>query len=254
MNEITYKQWHDEDQTFFVEFQPTFAQCVPESHTLSWAEILRITTDYAGEDFTQRGMPWQFLQDKGIVLIVSRISHHVIKMPSYDTKITLKTWESVATGPLCTRNFELLDSATGETLIIAQTLWTCFDLTNKKIMPAKNFPYRPLPEKPSDFAGIKPGKINIPEGMETIGTHKILYSELDSNGHTNNSKYINFAIDNLPVEFQKKAIKDLRLNYSREAHLGDEMEIKAKFDSEANKYTLQGLVSGMSSFECELYY
>ena len=90
--------------------------------------------------------------------------------------------------------------------------------------------------------------------METIAKHTVKYSELDANGHTNNSKYINFVIDNLPSEFQKKQIKDLRINYSREAHLGEEMEIKAKYNEAENKYSVQGVIGDVSSFEAELYY
>lgn len=253
MNELNLKQWHEEDLSFHKHFKIPFSMCTPD-RKLSWSEILRFTTDNAGEDFTQRGMSWPFLQEKGIVLIVSRISFHAEKMPEADQIVTLNTWESAAQGPLCTRNFELVDEKTNELLIKGQTLWTILDINNRKLIPARAYPYRPAPTLVTNFEWHKPGKISIPENIETIGFHKIAYSELDANGHTNNSKYINFAIDNLPAEFQTKMIKDLRLNYSKEAYLGEELEIKACFNAEENKYTVQGLVNGISSFECELYY
>lgn len=253
MREAALKQWHTEDFIFYKQFYISFAQCTPDRN-LSWSEILRITTDAAGEDFTDRGMPWTFLQEKGIVLIVSRISFHVNKMPVYNSIVTLKTYEAAPMGPLCTRMFELRDPETDELYISGLSLWTCVDFINNKLMPAKAFPYRPCPTNIAEFDGIKAGKITIPENMVTISKHIIQYSELDANGHTNNSKYINFAIDSLPPEFQKKQIKDLRLNYSKEAHLGQELEIKAAYTPEENKYTIQGLVNGESSFECELYY
>lgn len=254
MKEVIYKQWHNEDLSFHLNFKPSFSMCTPVNHNLSWWEILRITTDYAGEDFTQRGMSWEFLQEHGMAMIVSRISHHVYKMPAFEQQLTLHTWESAGQGPFCTRNFKIVDSATGELLISATTLWLCFDIINKKILLGKDFPFRPAPTEVFDFEGIKPGKIKIPENMEVLGKHKILYSELDSNGHTNNSNYIKFAIDVLPKEFQMKQIKDLRLNYSKEALLDDELELKGHFDPETNKYTIQGLVNTDSSFECELYF
>ncbi len=254
MQDVVYKQWHDEDFTFHVNFKPSFSMCIPVTHTYSWWEILKFTTDYAGEDFTQRGMSWEFLQEKGLVMVVSRISYHVYKMPVFEQQLTLNTWESAGQGPFCTRNFDIVDSSTGELLISATTLWICYDLINKKITLGKDFPYRPAPTQVYDFKGIKPGKIKIPENMELLGTHKVLFSELDSNGHTNNSNYIKFAMDLLPNEFQIKPVKDLRLNYSKEALLDNEIEIKGKFDPETNKYTILGSVNGESSFECELYY
>lgn len=253
MKEVVLKQWHTEDLVFNKQFYLSFAQCTPD-RKMCWSEILRITTDAAGEDFTDRDMSWQFLQEKGLVIIVSRVAFHVERMPVYDSIVTLKTYEAAPQGPLCTRMFELIDPETNELLIKGQTLWTILDLKNQRLMPAKAYPYRPTPENVAEFEGIKAGKISIPANIETVGKHVIQYSELDANGHTNNSKYINFAIDALPPEFQSKPVKDLRLNYSKEAHLGDELTIRAVYNSEENKYTIQGLVNEVSSFECELYY
>ena len=253
MNELVFKQWHDEDFTFHKEMKIDFSQCTPD-RIMTWAEILRFTSDNAGEDFARRGMPWDFLQEKGVAFIVSRVSFHVEKMPLYEQTIRLNTWESAPQGPFATRNFELIDAQNGSLLIKAQTQWVVFDINNHRILPAKAFTLRPSPTIVTDFAGIKPGKIVLPDDMETIAKHKVLFSELDANGHTNNSKYINFVIDNLPADFQKKPVKDLRLNYSRETHLGEELEIKAKYDSEAKVYYVQGVIDGTSSFEAELYY
>ena len=253
MNDINYKQWNDDDLTYHKEMKIAFSQCTPDMK-MSWSEILRFTSDNAGEDFTARGMSWGFLQEKGIVLIVSRISFHVFKMPVSEQIIRLNSWETTAQGPLCGRNFEIVDYETKEPLITAETLWTIIDLTKNRIMPAKSYPYRPLPTTVSDYSGIKPGKISIPEGMENLGKHKVLYSEMDANGHTNNSKYFNFAWDYLPAEFQNKELKNLRLNYSKEAHLGEELEIKGKYIPEENKYVVQGKIAEISSFECELYF
>lgn len=253
MTELNFKQWHDEDFTFNYEFMPSFAQCTPDFN-MSWSEILRITTDKAGEDFSFRDMGWELLKEKGIFFAVSRISYHVVKMPVYLQAVRLITWESAPQGPLATRNFKLTDRETGDTLVYGQTLWSIINFAERKMIPAKVFDMRPTPTVVTEFDGIKPGKISIPAQMETLGTHKIVLSDLDGNGHTNNSKYINFALDNLPSEFQQKVVKDLRLNYSKEAMLGEELEIKGFFNKDENKYTIQGLVGDTSSFECELYY
>lgn len=253
IKELILKQNHTDDLVFHKEMKLSFAQCTPDGN-LSWSEILKITTDAAGEDFSDRDMSWEFLNEHGLVIIVSRISFHTYKMPTYNTIVRLDTYETAPQGPLCTRMFEFRDPETNELLVKGQSLWTILDFKNQKLMPAKAYPYRPTPTQVTEYEGVKPGKISIPEGMESITKHSIKYSELDANGHTNNSKYINFAIDNLPNEFQKKPIKDLRLNYSKEAHLGDELEIKAKYIPEDNKYVIQGLLGTDSSFECELYY
>lgn len=250
-DDVILKECHDDDFTFYKDNKIPFGVCTPE-RKLTFSELLRFTSDAAGEDFTLRNMSWSFLKEKGLVFIISRISYHFYKHPQADQLITLKTWESAAQGPLATRNYEIYDSETKELLIKGQTLWTVLDIANQRLMPAKAFSLRPTPTNVCDYEFYKPGKISIPEDIQTIATRTVLYSDTDANGHTNNSKYINFVMDALPPEYRTKAFTDLRLNYSKEAKLGDTLEIKAKFDE--NKITAQGVVDGVSSFECELYF
>jgi len=90
--------------------------------------------------------------------------------------------------------------------------------------------------------------------MKEIGNHKIVFSDMDANGHTNNSKYINFVLDALPAEFQNKTYKDFKINYSKEALLNDEISIEADLTSSENKLIIAGKNKGETCFECELYY
>ena len=79
---------------------------------------------------------------------------------------------------------------------------------------------------------------------------------IDGNGHLTNAKYINFAIDFLPDEYQKKAFSDFKLNFCKEIRKDDTMQIYAYFDDEAKKILIEGKIAscGERSFECELIY
>lgn len=251
MDEVILKERHDDDFTFYKDEKLAFTHCTPD-RKMSLSELFRFTSDSAGEDFALRNMSWPFLSEKGLAIILSRVSYHIIRLPNADETITLKTWESAPQGPLCTRNYEIYKYNSDEVLVKGQSLWTILDFKNHKLMPAKAYPYRPSPTVVTDFEGIKCGKIPLPENMQDLGTKTIYYSDLDANGHSNNSKYINFVLDLLPPEFQTKSYKDIRLNYSKETKLGNILQIKAAF--EQNKIVAVGLVDGVSSFELELYY
>ena len=66
-----YKQWHDENNTFFSQLKIMFGQCNLK-HELSLTEILRILSDTAVEDYAQRGMTWQFLDEREVAILLSR--------------------------------------------------------------------------------------------------------------------------------------------------------------------------------------
>ena len=253
MNEYNFRTWNDSDLTFNQQTKLTFAQC-DKNGRLTWAELLRLTSDGAGEDFGMRGMGWKFLMENGIFFVVSRSSYHITKMPVAEQFITLQTWEEVAQGPLTTRRYKIIDTQTGEVLVTGFSLFIIINSKTRRLIPAKNFKMRPAPERTTEYDGIAPGKITIPETMTQLGSHKIVFSDLDSNGHTNNSKYMNFVIDSLPENFQNQQFKNLRINYSKEAHLNETINIMANINETTKKITILGLINTESSFEAELYY
>ena len=81
---------------------------------------------------------------------------------------------------------------------------------------------------------------------------------MDPNGHLTNSRYINFALDFLPENYQEKNITDFKLNFCKEIKKGETMYIYAIFDDNSKKIIVAGKhqndVKSESSFECELIY
>lgn len=253
-NETTLKQWHDDDLVkFHKEFKLTFGQC-DINNKLTLAELLLMTSDTAVEDYNQKGLSWQYLVDNGVTILTSRSAFHIEKMPVANQKITLNTWEEKSEGLQLSRKYEIIDSESSELLIKGWSFWTVVDFQKRKIIPPKIFTLRPEPTVSTDYDGVKPGKISLPETMKEIGSHKIVFSDMDANGHTNNSKYINFVLDSLPAEYQNKTYKDFKINYSKEAVLNDEVCVQAEFASTENKIIIAGKNKGESCFECELYF
>ena len=62
-NAEEFNEWHEDDLSFHKDTMVSFSQCTPDRN-MSWTEILRFTSDNAGEDFTKRGMSWTFLMTK----------------------------------------------------------------------------------------------------------------------------------------------------------------------------------------------
>ena len=82
-----YKQWHDENNTFFSEFKIMFGQCNLK-HELSLTEILRILSDTAVEDYAQRGMTWQFLDEREVAILLSRASTFLYTLSGIFSKLS----------------------------------------------------------------------------------------------------------------------------------------------------------------------
>ena len=247
-----FKQWHDEDNNFYRQFKLYFSQC-NINQEIMLSEILALTSDTAVEDFHQRGITFDILKENGIAILTSRIAFRFHKMPKSNQTITLKTWEEASKGLQLTRSYELTDE-NGEVLVNGFSTWLLVNLENRRIMKPSTFTMRPEPTLTLPLKSLDCGKIGMPEEMQLLDERKIRFSDIDANGHMNNSRYATYIMDSLPEEFQNKTFTDLRLNYAHEAMLGDNLEIYGNLNAGENRIVIVGKQNGNVCFESELFY
>lgn len=249
---MEFKQYHDEEGNFIREMKFYFSHA-DKNKKISLKEILAFTSDTAVEDFHQRGITFDLLCDNNIAILVSRVSLHFHKNLCANDVIVLKTWEEAAKGLQLMRRYEISNSQ-GEKIISGNSAWICVNLANRRITRPTDFNMRPLPEKTTECCCLDCGKIHHDENMELVGQRKISFSDIDGNGHVNNSRYAEFVMDNLPEEFQNKDIKDFRINYAQEAKLGEEIFVYRSFDATSGTIIVVGKVGETVCFESELKY
>ncbi|MBQ0040042.1 MAG: acyl-[acyl-carrier-protein] thioesterase [Treponema sp.] len=257
MNE--FKTYTSEDGTEICgETKVLFGQC-GSNRCLHLTELMEYFADYAIELYTQKGYDRQKLNDMGFVHMVSRSSIHINRMPGENEMMTVKVREEKPEGLQLMRHYDFI-SEKGEVLVEGKSLWVIVEPKTRAIVAPGKFQYLIKSEVQTEFER-KPGKIKIPEELEFLGDQKILLSHLDPNGHLTNAKYINFAIDFLPEEYQQKEITDFRLNFCKEIKKNEIMHVYGSFDDENRKIVVVGKRDipdsegkTESSFECELFY
>lgn len=251
--ERTLRQWHSEDGiTFHDQKNVYFSQC-SRNRTLSLSELLRLTSDIAVEDYRQQGFSREHLLENHYAILVSRVSFRIHSMPRENQHITVSTWEEKREPLQLKRAYEITDEE-GRTLVSGLSCWLVVDPVARKLMPTKNFTLKEDTGIVREHDCMAPGKITIPAEADLLGKYVIRFSDLDSNGHTNNARYGGLVMDYLPAEFQDRTLKDIRINYSKEAMSGDELELYGAFTPQENKYTAWGRTGEGNSFECELYF
>ena len=249
-----FRLWHEEDKnTFNNETNIYFSQCTSDGR-LSLNELLRITSDIAVEDYSQRGMSRPYLVEKGFYILVSRASFRFHRMPLENEEITVTTWEEKPEAFQLMRAYEIKNKS-GDSLVSGLSSWLLVDPAARRIVPTEKFTLRPQVDIQREHDCLKPGKIIIPKNDATLIDERIIrYSDIDANGHTNNSRYGAFIMDALPKQYQQKVFTDFKINYSKEAMLGEKLSVFGYFDDEAKKISVFGRTEQGLSFESELYY
>ncbi|MBR6912957.1 MAG: acyl-[Treponema sp.] len=247
-----YKQFHDSSKKFNFQTMVYFSQA-NDSKQLSFYDLLKITSDGAVEDYNQQGMSREVLLENHFAILVSRLSFRFHRLPRENERIVLKTWEEKSEALQLVRAYEI-ESMDGEKLISGLSGWLAVNPDGHKIVPSKMFQMRPPVELQTEHDCLKYGKIAYPDENElSLFDERIIkYSDLDGNGHTNNARYGAFVADALPENLRHVQFKDFRLNYAKEAKLGQKVQVFGNVNEEAKRLFLVGKTEEGVSFEAEL--
>lgn len=184
---------------------------------------------YAGSNFCGAG--YDALRPLGLAWILNRIHISFEGVPMWGDDLKLVTWSRGKTGPLWHRNFQVFRGS--DLLVQATTAWTVLDLANRTIFRGMP-PFREDSHCEEDTLPFCT-RIFVPDGLEmsSVGVHKPLFSEIDSNGHVNNCCYTEWAVDSLPFDYLKSHyLKDLEINYL--AEVSPEMSVEFRLGREGD--------------------
>ena len=102
-------------------------------------------------------------------------------------------------------------------------------------------------------------KIVLPADVETklVGTHQVVWSDIDTMAHVNNVKYVCWALDSIDeATLQEHNLQELLVNYDAEVLLGETVELHQVWIEENGQkvcYT-QGMVDGKVKFSVKFIF
>lgn len=248
-----FKQWYDDDGiTFHSEHKVQFSQS-DSCKRMSLYELLKVTSDMAVEDYAQRGMDRDTLTANGYACLVSRVAFRFHRLPRENERYLFTTYEEKSEPLQLVRAYEFT-AEDGAPLITGLSSWLLVDPETHRIIPTKKFDMRPQVESQKGHDCLKYGKIALPEDLALWDERVIKYSEIDGNNHVNNARYGAFVADAIPEDMRGMAFTDFRLNYAKEAKLGQRLQILGKVSGSERKLTIAGKTEEGVSFESELYW
>lgn len=194
------------------------------SGTVRRSEILRFVQDAAVMHTAQCGYPIDKLYKNHSAWIL--LSIHLVEVkPVSCSEISVKTWPydfSKVFGP---RAFLICDANTDEVLIKGSALWTFVDTESgkPKLIPSEMIDKFGTEDQVSDVPFIRrlPNHLT---GNSTL-TYSVLKRDLDTNGHMNNVKYLEYAEEVLPEDF---FFSEIEIFYKQPLYFGDTFSLSEK--------------------------
>ena len=134
------------------------------------------------------------------------------------------TWRHSVSGLYWRRDYQLRDHA-GELCCSVVALWVLLDRQNRRVQRPSSYPLA-FPEEPEHQAlPVAPAKLTVGE-LPLLATRRVCYSDLDSNGHVHNSRYVEWLLDALPTPLLlQQQVAALQVDFRGEAFLGEEVQL-----------------------------
>lgn len=176
--------------------------------------LLYIVQEVAGGHCQQLSLAWEDMAQKGLFWAVIRHRLQITRMPVAGDVLTVETWPMPTTRAAFPRAVAAYD-AQGNEVFRCVSLWVLMDQNTRAMV---------LPEKSGvALSGLlrgcelaTPGTI-IPRQGENVSIRQAGFTELDRNGHMNNTRYLDWVSDLLPSGFHRDHIpKEISVCYHSE--------------------------------------
>ena len=215
-----------------------FGEC-DRNENVRMAGLLGKVASFGGYDYDARGMTREVLLEMGYAFLLSRVAIRIHSRPKYGDTLTVQTWENGAKGAHMQRVFQMKDQ-TDKLCVSSRSDWILVHPETHKILRPRSFVYEEFIPCPVEIDCPEPKKIVLPkEGLEELGVRKVVWSDLDGNGHLYSGKYGDIIWDFLPEDLQDATPVEFYLNYSKEATIGQELRILGF--REENIYRMEGV-------------
>lgn len=199
-------------EPFHVDFAGRLTMGVLGNHLLNCA----------GFHAAERGFGIAELNENHYTWVLSRLAVELEDMPRAYQKFSVQTWVENVYRLFTDRNFAILDEK-GRPLGYARSVWAMISMETRR-------PADLLALHGGNIEGYvcqrdcpiaKPGRIKLDEGRH-VADHRVVYSDIDVNGHVNSIRYIEHVLDLFPAErYRSQRVRRFEIAYVAESYWGD---------------------------------
>src|SRR5690554_6126070 len=177
--------------------------------------------DVASEAVEKLGIGVNLLTEKyNVTWVLIKMHVEVLRYPLWNETISIETWPRATEALVFERDFLVYDSK-GEVIIKAASTWVLLDIKTRKIKRTNTIEL-PYSNVDKSVLELKTKKIKHYNKLTNAYSRMIGYSDIDINGHINNSKYIDFITDCFTFqEHQMYDVKTIEVNFINETLPGE---------------------------------
>ena len=191
------------------------------------SKILFFAQEVAGQHCNLLSVDYETLAQKRMFWAVIRHRVQVTQLPLRGETLRVETWPMPTTRVAFPRSVVAYDEE-GKECFRSISLWVLMDLdTRNMILPGKSGISVVGTLRGTELAA--PNSL-VPKSLNAIRSRSVCFTDLDRNGHMNNTRYLDWIDDLLPSEFHRQhEIREFTVCYLSEAREGQELALHWDF-------------------------
>lgn len=191
---------------------------------LKMSALFNYFQDVASLHAENLGLGVESLQEsQGVTWVLVKILVRIDRFPSLNEEITVESWPIEPKKLEFERDFFVRDIE-GNIIGKAISSWVIMDVGTREIRRTELFPGRFPPFNPVRALEGRMGKIKANGHLQKVYEKVISYSDIDINGHLNNSKYIDYITDCFSIQRHGQyTVDSIQVSYISEALAGDKI-------------------------------
>lgn len=216
---------------------------------LTMGGILRLVQQVGTDQCYDLGMDDDFYREEKAIFLLTRQAVQIYQPPRRGQTVRLQTVGQAPQRAVYKRVTKIFDQ-NGALLAMADSRWVLVNTETWHILrrPPEGFPAQWQAQVPET---LEQG-IRTPEITGAAGKCCASYSVCDTNGHMNNTRYADAALNVLPPEtMQSHRAAEMRIVYHREIPMGENAAMqRAELDEKT--WYVSAEREGHAAFECLL--
>ena len=193
---------------------------------IRFSAVLGLMQDAAYEHARQLGAGYEVLIAQNRAFVLSRIQIKACsELPDWGERITLQTWPRGSDRLFCFRDFELSREGR-EPFLKATTSWLIIDTVARHPVRTQEYVSQITSREVCALEPDAPRRLNWNDATVPFDIRHARASDLDPNGHVNNTRYVDCITDAIAERHGVEArIDSLCINYLAEVRMSEAVKL-----------------------------
>lgn len=197
--------------------------------------IINYLQDIAIVQSEELGLGIDFLAENHMAWSLIQWDINIHKYPVMGQKVKVFTRPVAFEKVHAYREF-LIHGQNGDLMVDAYSLWILKDIIKKRIIKIPPFMFE---NYGVSLDTVPTRELIGPKDINRVDVEKkflVRYSDIDTNRHVNNVKYLEWAVETMPVDTMVKyTLRRIRIRYKKSTLFGDEVKVMTEINQDQEK-------------------